>query len=353
MHTRHRLRQALLPIFNSVYYRLLGGRWPQSRGSEPGYTIILPVAPEWYSVTEYNLRFLATCALDHCRRIIVIAHNGRYFHENSGVVRDYAARFGPHIDVSYFVLPHAVRFWLRLRQTPHNVHAANLVAAIAAASTTYVYVHDADFFLTDKDYLESAYNEMEADQLDALSPYPRFHPGITFPTPATYELMVRRQYLQRTSPSTLFAREIHRIWYSTFVRFFVLTKTARWRLRDVTGRDSLSMEDSSDLQGIHFKHMFDNLRSFQRNPSGFADKKFNIFLLTLLSESNSRTRRVVGGGVAGYLRTRSVCSGRYLDYFKRTLCEFVRQDEITPDERTVMVEALHKLEQKAGSSVTV
>jgi hypothetical protein len=113
------------------------------------------------------------------------------------------------------------------------------------------------------------------------------------------------------------------------------------------------MENSSDPIGIHFKHMFDNLRTFQRNPSGFVDRKYNIFLLTLLSESNSRSRRVVRGGVAGYLRAHSVCNGRYLDYFKSLFCEFVRQDEITPDERTVMVEALHKLEQKAESSVTV
>ena len=168
LHARsHAIRETAL----EYYFALLGGHWRKVRNRLDSYTILIPVVPEFYPVTELNLRFLLSCDLTHCRELILVADSRRYRAENLFVIRRHAT--GPRI--RYVVLIATKRLLLQLHRTPYVVHATNLTAGANLAAAEYLFLHDMDFFLIDSGYTERTFREMQRG--DLVSAYTRNYPN--------------------------------------------------------------------------------------------------------------------------------------------------------------------------------
>ncbi|MDQ2947589.1 MAG: hypothetical protein M3Y27_16930 [Acidobacteriota bacterium] len=72
------------------YYSLLSGHWQRVADPNPGYSIVMPVVPEFYSITEWNLRFLFACDLTHCNELILVADSWAFRHENMALFQAHA-----------------------------------------------------------------------------------------------------------------------------------------------------------------------------------------------------------------------------------------------------------------------
>lgn len=269
-----RIRQALKESLLQSYLTLLAGRWRRTRTSLKGYTILMPVLPEFYPVTELNLRYLFSCDLTHCDELILVSDSSKYHAENLSVVRRYSER----IKIRYAVLPRYQRILLELYRTPYVIHGTNLAACIEMARSEYVFLHDMDFFLMDTEYVEKVFAEIKKANLNLISAYTRQYPrGLA---PAVYELMIRRDFVTSRYPSLLYGCTRNNEWYSTLEWLFHQSANGAEKLMDL------------DL-GIHFKHLFADFRTFEKGRYDAVEPSYSMFLLYVLCAENRRcTRRI-------------------------------------------------------------
>ncbi len=344
-----------------LFHRVIVGRWNRVTTQSPGYTVILPIIPEFYPILEYNLRFLAECDHTHCDEILVVADSRFRWQENQKIVASYAKR----LPVRYLVLPLFRRTLLKLHWVSHVIFTSNFVTAVKQCKSRYCYLHDGDFFLTDTNHIENLYHESERDGLNLLATYSRPYPSYEYFAddevfPATYELMMRRDFLTSRPPYFLLAGLIRGQWHPTFTRFYREVRNETCRMRDTPGGDprcypkekSRIGEGRSLPVGIHFKHLFNRIRAFEEKGRKFVDDRYAIFLLHALTSANACGRHPLFANLDEYFASVQVGNSDYFPIFERYFTEFLNQNLLSESERDYLSTAFEMLKAKIGVEVT-
>ncbi|MCA9248920.1 MAG: glycosyltransferase family 2 protein [Planctomycetales bacterium] len=350
---QHTLKSLLVERLIDAYHFLLTFPWRNRRDLREGYTVVLPVIPEFYAVTDYNLRFLSACNLPNCKEVIVITDCYRNHDENKEVI----ARYAKDLPIRLVVQPAYRRLLMQVQKRSFVVHTMNFVTAIKLTRTKHVFLHDGDFFLTDHDHIERLYAEAVRDGLDMLSTYSRPHPGKEYADeevvfPATFELMLRRNFMTSSPAYKIFAGEWRGKWYGNFVRFFLCVRNERCRMLDTPGGDPRYIDDDADRigpndpipVGLHFKHLFERYWKFKIQGRKFDDGKYTMFLLFMMTRANPECRHQYFPDMQNYLESvRPAYRSSYFEPFERYFQQFVNHDALTQQERTIMLEGFEQL----------
>lgn len=359
-----RIRARLIGCLIDIYHFLLTCPWKNRLRLKDGYTIILPIVPDFYGVTEYNLRFLSACNLPNCDRVLVVTDSHRFQKKNLQVLEHYRDR----LPLRYLVIPWHRRFLMRIHRRSFVVHTTNFVTGINQSRTKYCFLHDADFFITDHDHIERLYEECQHDRLDMLSSYSRPHPGKDYAQsedivfPATFELMVRRGFMTSSPAYKIFAGEWDGKWHGNFVRFFLSVRNEKCRMLDTPGGDPryIEEEDAERLPpgvpipvGLHFKHLFERYWKFLDQGKRFDEGKYTMFFLYITASANEGCSDQYFSSMDEYLGSvQPAYRSAYYGPFERYFLQFVEQDALTASEREIMLRGFETLKEAIESNET-
>ncbi|QTA79119.1 transferase-domain-containing protein [Desulfonema limicola] len=310
-----------------LYYFFLGGSWHKLENPKNGYSVILPVLPEFYGITEYNLRFMTSCDLADCNEIIVVSDSPKYYNENLNAVN----RYSNIVNIKYIVISNFKRLLIKFHKTSHVIHAANLITGINHSKSKYIFIHDMDFFITEKNHMKKIFDQITREQLNLISSYSRTYP--TGKAPATYELLLSRQFITSRPPYFLFGCNINGKWYSTLTRFYIEAKTGREKLMD------------SDI-GIHFKHLFDRYRAFEKQKTSFVDLKYSIFMLFVLSKANPCVKHNLLETLDEYFNMVKIEKMPYLEKLEKYFLLMTGSPLISKKEREFMMSCFKSLKDR-------
>lgn len=316
----------------AIYYYFLAGRWNCPANLKDGYTIILPVGPKFYPIMEYNLRFLTSCNLSNCDQILIVSYSKEFYSENMFVINKYSRK----IKIKYVVPTVDKRWLLKIQQPPRTKYTSNLITGTNESITEYIYFHDLDFFITDKNHIEELFAQGRKENLNLISTYTRDYD--LGKSPATFELLVKRDFMISKPPFTLFACNISGRWFPTFMRFYLHAKSGAEKLMDKEG------------VGIHFKHLFEELWLFENEKDKFIDSKYSVFLSFVLNSSNCFIRYPLVKSIDGYFSKVVLLKTPYFEKFENDFLNFLNNPVILEKEKNFMLSSFGRLKEKMKST---
>lgn len=317
----------LKEFLSDTHHFLLSGFWNKLKNPKEKYTVVMPVLPEFYGIMEYSLRFLTSCNLDNCNEIIIVSDSKKYYSENVSITKLFLNK----VKIKYVVLPLYKRLLLKLNFSGYVIHATNLVTSIKHSRSKYIFMHDMDCFILEKNYLEDLFSQIRNEKLNLISTYTRSYPYGEFP--ALYELMVSREFLTKTPPFMIYARTIYGEYYSTFTRCYLRSKCGREKLGNI------------DV-GVHFKHLFVNFRTFQEQKSDFIDSKYSIFLLFVLSLANPFVKHNLFKSLDEYFNNAILEKTPYLEELEMDYYRVSKSPLISQREKEIMYSSFSRLKEK-------
>ncbi len=355
MNSVKKAKRWLIERLIDVYHYVLIFPLVRRRNQLDAYTVILPVIPEFYAVTEYNLRFLSRCDLSNCHEVIVITDSHKHHAENRRVV----ARYADKMNIRLVVQPFYRRLLMKIQRRSFVVHTMNFITAIKESRTKYVYLHDGDFFLTDGGHIERIFAEGRRDKLDMLSTYSRPYSDYGYADesivfPATFELLIRRDFMTSSPAYKIFAGEVNGKWHGNFTNYFLTVRNDRCRMLDTPGGDPRFIDDDADRLGpddpipvgLHFKHLFERYWKFRDQGTSFDDGKYTMFFLYMMTVANPDCEHQYFPSMDVYLKSvKPVYRSNYYGAFERYFLQFIAHDALSDKEREMMRQGFEQLQE--------
>ncbi len=139
----------------AYFWKLFYSKWqPHDRGTSiPGYTLLLPVPGDLPFFLNMAVQVCANQNLDHMFETLVIPDN--FNSEIYNVFLECQRRW-PQMNLRLVKL-HSFDSWIvkKMNNPGHN-HWLQLIRGIDEAKTSHVILHDADLFISDKQFFINA-----------------------------------------------------------------------------------------------------------------------------------------------------------------------------------------------------
>ena len=263
--------------------RALFGRWGRRGAGGEGYSVVLAMPMDMPFLLRFALEGLATLDTTHCRQIIVIP-DGWGSDGGEGLRLEVEASEDPRVEL--VELGPTARFFIHkmgkgVATAANSCHWAMIVRGIAASRFDHVFLHDADAFFVDPDAIERQYRECVDRGLHTLGITARwdaFFAEAGYAIPATWELMVSREWALRHNPVDFKGRwretphgrhEFDNMLYPEYVDY-------------ASGKVGL-LEPPPRI--VHFNGAVTTFRVFRYNPRRpVVDELFRLLLLSMLEE---------------------------------------------------------------------
>ena len=255
---------------------------PSPLNPKPGFTLLLPVPGD--------LPVFLKIALEVCN-----AQNNGHLIETLVIPDNTTHRFAELFQAwssSYQASPlKLIRFqpveqWVAKQQNnPGTNHWLQLVRGVEAAQTTHALLHDADLFITNRDFMKTHYELCTQENLACLGVSPVWDKwyqsqGINH-LAATWEMMFEIGWLRSFQPwqhrghdNYLFGEK------HTF-------DTTLWP-QCHTSPEKIG-QHQENLGFVHFNYVISTYRWFQRSQGRFEDVNCRILLIRLLIDAYDRS----------------------------------------------------------------
>jgi hypothetical protein len=163
-------------------------------------------------------------------------------------------------------------------KNPGTNHWLQIIRGINAARTRFALLHDADLFITDRQFLKKHYELCADKQLDCLGVSPAWdgwfaRNGYDYLT-ATWEMMVNVDWVRQWAPW------VHRGQMRHFQGEEHLFDTLYWA--ECHTEPSRIGRNEGEHGFVHFNYVISTYRQFQRSTGSFEDTRFCLLLIRLL-----------------------------------------------------------------------
>ena len=186
------IKRALLSLFYPA--------WSGRCHNKEGYTVVIPAPMDMPFLAYYALKALSKLDLSSCREILVVpdgcgTDNGRALSDVLKLINLDKARLLP--------LTKRNKLVISLFGDSGIAHWMTIVEAINNSETNSLFLHDADAFFTDEDFIENNYREFDNTNLNCLGVTSRWDPFMqskNMQLPATWELFFSSAWARSWSP---------------------------------------------------------------------------------------------------------------------------------------------------------
>ena len=267
---------SLRPWDLRLAFHLLYPRWANpDRVPKEGYAILLPVPSDLPFLYRLAINNIAQQNLENANEILVIPD----IHTNGfrRTVQDTKPPF-LSIPVRYCQDNPLRQIGARLSNSANFYHFTQLVCGINHANSQYALLHDADLLLTNRNFLESQFLEIQTKGLSALGidrVWDSWYAENGYPhVTATWEMMFSVEWARSFRPI------LHRGHTNT-------VKGTRHKFdttllpQCLTSPCQIARRESND-EFIHFNYVISTYRHYLKMGTKFTDERFIIPLLRLL-----------------------------------------------------------------------
>jgi ABC transporter substrate binding protein len=259
------------------------GRWRSPRQSVDGYTILLPSPTDMPFLLRFALEALQHLNTSHCRQIIVIP---------DGYGTDQATALQQVVDccgdsrVEMAQLSKAAHFIVHgMHRSGGEIanwtHWAMIVEGINRAKCDYIFLHDADAVILERDGIERQYREChdhEMATLGVMARWDSFFREIGYTIPGTYELMFSARWARCHSPLDL-KGGLRRTTFGTHMFDTMLYP----QFQDYHSGKIGIIDPAPQL--VHFSGAITKYRMFcDRVKQPLVDEDFRLLFLSLMEE---------------------------------------------------------------------
>lgn len=263
--------------------RVIYGAWPE-RELTDGYTILLPIPADMPFLLQLALEGFRHLNKTSCRGAIVISDGAASDDELRTIVRD----FGDD-SVRYVAINALDRLLVNLPRSDGSAnfrHFTQILRGIEVATSTAIYLHDADAFWLEPDGVEQQYREFRDRSMYTLGVTPRRDPMFLekgYEIPGTWELMFSNPWVRTRNREAIKGG-----WYPL--------PNGEWRWFDTLLADQYINYPSGKFgvmakppNLVHFYATITDYRQWlrSRHQRGVVDRSFNLLFLSMLSQGMS------------------------------------------------------------------
>jgi hypothetical protein len=258
-----------------AYVRGRFARWPRQSRPQEGISLLVPVPSDIPALTALALASLREQDRTSVVETIVLPDG------DASRVQAVVDRFAEGWDGDLRVKQLRAldrKMLARVSDGALN-YATQVCTGAMAARGTHIYMHDADAFLMSSDILEERLSLARRDH-SAVQGIDRAwdawfgQNGRPCPV-ATWEMLANVAWLREFAPWEMFStqRQLGGEVHGFDVTFWIQCRTAPGRVSLIPARDV-----------VHFNYVIGSFREYQRRPGRFADHRFGLLLLRLLSD---------------------------------------------------------------------
>ena len=340
-------------MFKSRFWKFYRWSWrgvPDQRS--PGYTLLMMLPADLPVFTRIAMR---TCAAQDPANLVetlVIPDMPSAQFERD--LADAAVQW-PGGAIRLVNLRPLERWITRRGCSPHTTHWLQLVNGLESCRSTHALLHDADLFITRRDFLAAHYTACADGDFACLGinrvwdNWYAAH-GLNHVT-ATWELMLDVEWARSFAPWELrghqarFRDELHT--FDTLLLPQCLTPPAR------------IARHGGDLGFVHFNYVVCSYRWYQQSPKPYCDEHFRILLIRLLADAfgcGPDEEQVPG---LGELEKALVLPGRRISYaganpranygeFRDKLQALVDSGALEAEQNRVLLKGVRKFDEEFG-----